>query len=420
VWERADLIEQSIPRMMTRGFAIAGFLICACDRTSTPEPHSSESRDQLVAADPPAGRGATSPNVVSTARGVLLTWLEPRDDKSHRLRFARSAGAGWSAATTIAEGSNIVANWADVPSLVEQQDGVLVAHWAEKISQSAPHAYNVVLARSTDAGVTWNRLGSPHGDGTATEHGFVSLVPATSSVLAIWLDGRETAKGNGPTMLRAARIDGEKIGDEQIVDERVCDCCSTAAANTSSGPVVVFRDRSSDEVRDPWIARLADGNWSTSRAVNVDGWTIAGCPVNGPAIAARGRDVAVAWYTLANQRPTVRLAFSGDAGATFEPAIEIDVPLGARAPIGRVDVALDGSDAIVSWMVAERDVGRLLVRRVTRQRRMGPELELTTLSADRSSGFPRLELAGDDLWLVWTDSQARTLRARRIARTALK
>lgn len=96
------------------------------------------------------------------------------------------------------------------------------------------------------------------------------------------------------------------------------------------------------------------------------------------------------------------------------------MPLGTRAPIGRVDVALDGSDAIVIWMVAERDIGRLLAKRVTRQRRVGPELEVTTLTADRSSGFPRFELAGDDLWLVWTDSQARTLRAGRIARTALK
>ena len=59
-----------------------------------------------------------------------------------------------------------------------------------------------------------------------------------------------------------------------LVDDRVCDCCQTAAALTSDGPVVVYRDRTEDEIRDIHISRLIDGAWTESRAVSDDGWYI--------------------------------------------------------------------------------------------------------------------------------------------------
>ena len=391
-------------------------LVSACDRSATPP--IIDRAPALVALDPPSARGATSPNLVATANGALLTWLEPTEGKAHRLRFARFTGGAWSTATTITEGADLIANWADVPSIAQQQDGVLVASWAEKVPAPAAHAYDVVLARSVDRGATWKRLGSPHHDGTATEHGFVSLVPAAASTLVVWLDGRATVAPAGATMLRAASV-AEAIGDEQVVDDRVCDCCSTAAAATAEGAVTVFRDRSEEEVRDPSIARNVKGAWS-SRPVHVDGWTIAGCPVNGPAIAASGYDVAVAWYTVAGQRSTVRVAFSSDAGASFDCPIDVDVPHEARSPVGRVDVVRDGADALVSWIAAEREDARLVVRRVSRDGRLGPELEIARVDAGRDSGFPRIENVGDELLVTWTDTRAGVLRAVRIQRAAFK
>ena len=129
----------------------------------------------------------------------MLTWLEPVDAvrPAHRLRVAKLAGGTWSTPTTIAEGPTIVANWADIPSVARQDNGTLVAHWAEKSAVPARHGYDVVLARSTDGGATWRRLGFPYRDGTETEHGFVSLIPDGDAILAFWLDGRATAKGEG-------------------------------------------------------------------------------------------------------------------------------------------------------------------------------------------------------------------------------
>lgn len=403
---------------MSARYAVVLVLIAACDRSTAPAPTPVA---KLAPIDPPAARGAMAPNLVAAGDGVLLTWLEPVDDKrtAHRLRFARFSRGSWSSATTITEGPRVLANWADVPSIAQQRDGIIVAHWAEKMA-AAPHAYDAVVARSADGGMTWNRLGTVHRDGTATEHGFVSLVPDGASTLALWLDGRAMADGAaGATMLRAASI-GETIGTEQVVDDRVCDCCSTAAAMTADGPAVAFRDRSPGEVRDPGIARRTTGRWSPPHAVHADGWNIPGCPVNGPAIAAVGREVAVAWYTLAAQRPTVRIAFSADAGATFERPIEVDAPRGARSPIGRVDVVIDRpGTAIVSWVAAEREAGRLLVRRIARDGRGSAELELTAISASRDGGFPRIESLADDLVFAWTDTLTATVRAARIARIAI-
>ncbi|MEQ9322178.1 MAG: sialidase family protein, partial [Polyangiaceae bacterium] len=148
---------------------------------------------------PPVGPGAMAPRLRALGSELLLTWIEPVASsnaqgraKRHRVRFSRLAEATWTPATTISEGAEIVANWADAPSAMRGGDGALVASWAEKSGDKA-YAYDVVLGRSVDGGASWKRLGLAHDDGTASEHGFVSLVPEANGVRAFWLDGRLTA-----------------------------------------------------------------------------------------------------------------------------------------------------------------------------------------------------------------------------------
>ena len=104
----------------------------------------------------------------------------------------------------------------------------------------------------------------PHHDGTPTEHGFASLFQAPGAGLGlVWLDGRamKAAKPDeepsGSMGLRAAVFDrqGAQVS-ETVVDDRVCECCPTAVAVTSEGPIVAFRDRSQDEIRDIYVSRL--------------------------------------------------------------------------------------------------------------------------------------------------------------------
>lgn len=398
-------------------------MLAACKSRSDPPPPPPEPTTTATSLparsiDPPAEPGALAPNLRAGRDGVLATWLEPAGEGSHRLRFASWANGAWSAPVTIVEDARIVANWADVPSVAQAGDGALVAHWAEASGGEA-YAYDAVVARSTDGGTTWKRIGALHDDGTPTEHGFVSLLGEPDRVRAFWLDGRATATGGAMT-LRTATV-AETIDAGEVVDDRVCDCCSTAAVSTADGPLVAFRDRSDDEIRDIAASRLDAGRWSAPAAIHRDGWQIAGCPVNGPALAARDRRVAIAWYSYAESTHRVRAAFSDDGGASFGPPIEIDAPRAGRAPLGRVSIALaENGTAIVGWLASAREDAAVLVRRVARDGTVGAEVQVGANLAGRDAGFPRIALAGDALVVAWTEPGAASrLRAMEVPLAAI-
>src|SRR5687768_13845898 len=257
--------------------------------------------DTLVS---PAASGSGEPNLTTGTDGrVYLSWLEPEGDSVHSLRFSTLEEGGWSAPRTIARRSDFFVNWADFPSLIPLSDRILAAHWLQR-SGSAKYAYEVRIAHSTDSGGTWSEPLVPHRDGTATEHGFVSLFPFRDSLGAIWLDGRNfarAAKGESADMMlvMASVAPAGAAGPEHILDDRVCDCCQTSQAVTSSGPIVVYRDRLDGEIRDISIVRWSDSGWTDGTVIHPDRWKIDACPVNGPATAAEGQRVAVAWFTNA-------------------------------------------------------------------------------------------------------------------------
>jgi hypothetical protein len=207
--------------------------------------------------------------------------------------------------------------------------------------------------------------------------------------------------------LRARTLDPSGApAAETLVDDRICDCCQTDAALTSRGVVVVYRDRSEGEIRDIYASSLIDGRWTEGRAVHADGWVIPACPVNGPAVDARGDDVAVAWFSAPGDSARVQIAFSTDAGATFGPPTRLD----AGNPGGRVDVALmpDGS-AVALWIErgsggGEGQAAEIRVRRVRPDGAVGAPALVTASSAERASGFPRMVPdAHGRLVFAWTD-----------------
>ena len=351
----------------------------------------------------PALEGSIGPNLSVAPDGrVLLSWIDRLGNGRHALRFSVKQGDGWSAPRVIAEGADWFVNWADFPSIVALPDGSLAAHWLVK-SAAATYAYDVRIARSTDGGTHWSAPIVPHRDGTPTEHGFVSLFPARDGRLAAaWLDGRE----GGTMTLRYAAVgpDGA-MQDEALLDARVCDCCQTSAAVTAKGPLVVYRDRSGQEVRDIAVVGLRAGRWSEPRGLPADGWEIQGCPVNGPAVAASGGRVAVAWFTAANDAPRVRLAFSNDAGTSFGAAVRVD----DGNPLGRVDVALlDDGSAVVSWVESSPEGGSLRVRRIPADGEPGAAAIVLPAGAKLGNGFPQMARSRDALVFAWTAGLVKT------------
>ena len=388
---------------------------------SQPRPDAARPAAGLDSIGSPAGPGSAEPSLAVAPDGrVFMTWLEPLES-GHALRFAALDGTRWSAARTIRTGRDFFVNWADFPSIEVLDGSRLAAHWLQR-GNGGTYNYGVRIALSSDGGATWSAPIQPHRDSSRTEHGFVALwrEPTPAGALgAVWLDGRKVKPGRDPgneMMLMGTTLDARgRLGPEARLDERTCDCCQTAAAMTAAGPIVAYRDRSPDEIRDIHVTRRVGGTWTAGAPVHRDGWKVDYCPVNGPAVSAAGRRGALAWFTGAQERPRVQLAFSDDAGATFGGPVRID----GGSPAGRVDVALlpDGG-ALVTWI--ERtggDTAAVRARRVTRDGKAGPALTVAASSAQRASGFPRMAVTGGDVVFAWT-APGRPSRVR-VARTPL-
>jgi hypothetical protein len=394
------------PRRLRRACG-AGLLLAAAFAGCDPRTETAPAIGEITPVASPAGAGSGMPQLTTAPDGrVLLSWLEPVGERVYALRLSILQDGGWSAPTTVVERPDFFVNWADFPSAVALPDGRLAVHWLERIAE-ATYAYGVRVAQSLDGGRTWSAPVTPHRDTSPQEHGFVTLFARGDSLAAVWLDGRNFegheghhGEGGAEMMLLYTTIAADgSLGPELALDTRVCDCCQTAAAHTDAGPVVVYRDRSPEEIRDISIVRLRDGAWTAPQAVHADGWHITGCPVNGPAIAAEGSQVAVAWFTAAQDTARVRVAFSDDDGASFTPPLRVD----DGDPIGRVDVVmLDDGSALVSWLERTEDGAEVRVRSVNRTGRLTPAQTVAASEAARASGFPRMTRLGDEVWFAWT------------------
>ena len=346
--------------------------------------------------DPPAAPGAMAPQLAASRDGgAWLSWLEPHGD-GHRLRVARFGGGAWGEPATVVAGEAFFANWADVPSVAEDGKGTLLAHWLEMTGEGA-YDYGIELARSTDGGATWSRLGPLHADGVPAEHGFVTLLgDPDGGFEAFWLDGREMPAG-GPMTLRAARVGPDGPAAERLLDEKVCDCCPTAAARTADGLLVAYRDRTDEEVRDNLVMVRHGDRWSAPQPIADEGWRIAACPVNGPAVAVADGRAAVAWFTAADDRPRVEAAWRRPDGGFGPPALVDD-----RRPLGRVGAAsLPDGSAAISWLSAD---GGVRVRRLRPDGSLGAPLLLARTSTARASGIPRVVGTSEALLVAWVEA----------------
>jgi hypothetical protein len=326
------------------------------------------------------------------------------------LRIARFTNGAWSQPLTVVERNDFFVNWADFPSVLEDKSGVLFAHWLQK-SGKGVYAYDVRMATSKDGGRTWSAPFLLNRDGKQNEHGFASLAALPGGgVGATWLDGRNMPEGKeeGEMSIRYASVDaGGSIRADAALDTRTCECCTTGMAMTANGPVVVYRDRSREDVRDIAFVRRTKEGWTKPRLLHADGWKIAGCPVNGPQIDAIGSRAAVAWFTAANDRGRAFVAFSADSGATFGNPIGID----DGKPVGRVDVLmLDADTALVTWLEQTASGAEIRARRVRRNGTIDPATKVADSGTARGSGFPRIARVGRDVYFTWTEQSATAKR----------
>lgn len=340
---------------------------------------------------------------------LLTTWLETEPNSSRTaLRFVNlelgpDGGASEPVSRTIVESERVVANWADFPRVLALTEVDWIVCFLERLGEGK-YDYGVRITATRDAGATWSEPRWLHEHVGPGEHGFVSLARVDErTALAVWLDGRDLRETeNGPmgaTGLYARRValDGE-LGSERLLDPRVCDCCQTDVVVLGDGSALVaYRDRTEDEIRDVKVLRLTD---DAARPVfdSLERFRFEGCPVNGPAIAARGDQVALVWFApeLAGGG-RVRMVTSHDRGATFQAATTLDddalgrVEVGFRAGRGlaiaieAVAVWLDDAGPRREWRFAvfQPSTHASPLARVVEFGELGPTRD------GRESGFPR-------------------------------
>ena len=355
-----------------------------------------------------------------------LSWLENLNDSSVVLLHTTLEDSGFTSPQEIAQGSNWFVNWADFPSVAvfPGEGDQIAAHWLQKRAIGT-YDYDVRVSISEDSGNSWNPSFILHQDGIAAEHGFVTLLPLNNGrIMGTWLDGRNTKMENesmdasedghhpmgGAMTLRSAEFDTNgQLYAEAELDARVCDCCQTDVALAKNGPVVVYRDRSDKEVRDISIVRSVEGQWTKPQSIAQDNWEIMGCPVNGPAIAANGDQVVIAWFTGARDSFKVQAIFSSDGGASFSEPLRVD----DGDPSGRVDVVWkDNEQAIVSWVETVEEEGEVRIALVNPSGKVGSSSTLTTINPSRRSGFPILEKKQDQYYLAFTEVAQKETRVR--------
>ena len=355
-------------------------------------------------ASPAPSNSSLSRLVRDEAGQVYLSWVN-QDNELAQLVYSKLMDTGWSNPIVIGEGADWFINWADFPML-SVSNGNMAAHWL-RISDDGAYDYDIEARFYDEKNRKWSEKRVIHTDGVSAEHGFVSMLPISeqgeTNTLITWLDGRNTKAGEeyGEMTLRAGIFDslGETLSEWEI-DHRVCDCCQTSTAMTAKGPLVVYRDRSSDEIRDISMVRYSSGEWTKPRTIHDDKWQINGCPVNGPAVSAKDDQVAVAWFTAKEDTPKVQLALSSDSGDTFSEPIVIASP----ETNGRVDTAILKADAIaVSWIDITEAHAKIMLSLFSSQGVLLHTSVVAKTSASRRSGFPIIESVGDSVFVTWTD-----------------
>ena len=371
-----------------------------------------ERAEAPVLLNSPAGDSCAEPYLFTDAKNLVhLSWVEKKG-KSSTLRFATLNNGEWSQPTVIRGGNNWFVNWADYPVLSSDANTNMLAHFLEK-SDTAKFTYDIKIVASADGGKTWSQPTTLHDDGKKAEHGFVSIVPYNDHFVVAWLDGRKTAMEgehsgheghHGEMTLRGALLDqtGKKTNEWEL-DDRICDCCQTSVAITDNGPIVVYRDRSTEEIRDMSIVRYVNGAWTEPKNIFADEWKIAGCPVNGPRADAVGNNLAIAWFSMKENNGEVKLVFSEDGGVTFKTPVRIN----EGKTIGRVDVVMmNETTAVVSWM----EGATIKVVKVKKDGTKAKPVIIAESSDARSSGFPQMTKAGNQLIFAWTDSKTKSIK----------
>ncbi|MBL8137236.1 MAG: exo-alpha-sialidase [Acidobacteria bacterium] len=333
-------------------------------------------RDQVTLAVPRHNNAA--PWVASAGRFVAVTWGAALDGKWD-IYLATSADEGRTFGTPVrvntVDGDGRVGG--EIPPRVALHlpagasvPQVVVA-WNAK-----DQGTEIKIARSRDFGKTFAAPASLQAPGAAGDRGWHALtIDAQGLAHVVWLDHRglaeakaqagaaaaghaahEAAALDGVAMAMKSRLHYATYGDratpEQMLAPGVCYCCKTALAPTAKGVLATWRHVYDGNMRDVAFTLLGTSGAAAPPRISADGWSINGCPDDGPALAVDASDrVHAIWPTvIPGDEPVGALFYASKAAAA--PAFgarQRVTTLGSPKP-SHPQVTLDGTGHLfVAW-----------------------------------------------------------------------
>ena len=195
---------------------------------------------------------------------------------------------------------------------------------------------------------------------------------------------------------------------EHVLTMGVCYCCKTAIAAGPGGRIVAaWRHVYPGNLRDIAVATSTDGGrtFSPPARASEDGWSIDGCPENGPSVAVDGGRhdaprVADGARAAANRRGA--LFYAAGRGATLSPRLRIPT-LASRDPEHVQLATADGRSLAVAWDEVVSGRRGVVLRRLSRaqgQTTVGPA---TLVSEGREARHPALAITDRGLLVAWTE-----------------
>jgi hypothetical protein len=208
------------------------------------------------------------------------------------------------------------------------------------------HGSDVVRPAGTDRGVVFYTRMNDHGTAFEAErnvvHGGAGLdagtVAADSSghVYVAWHAGVAGGSGESSRRLFVARSSdsGRTFESETAVSDAslgACGCCGVGAMATGSNELyVLFRSAVANVRRDTYLLTSRDAG-ASYRAVKLQDWDIAACPMSSYSLAQNADTVVAAWETagqvywtkLTSSTPTI-VSAPGAASNRKHPALAIN------------------------------------------------------------------------------------------------
>lgn len=296
----------------------------------------------------------------------------------------------------------------------------------------ATGANTIVSARSDDGGRTFTTSRQLQQPGATGNRGWASLASDARAAHVLWLDHRRrpaatpamhqhgaaatTPAAPAPPGPPAARVARDGVAEaqlsslyyrgaagEQELAQGVCYCCKTAAAVAPDGTIyAAWRHVYPGNMRDIAVTRSRDQGRSFAAPVRVsrDGWSIDGCPEDGPDLGIdAGGGVHLVWPSVTQTAEPYKALFysTSSDGATFAARVRIS-PEGRNIAHPHIAVSAAGARAIL-WDELAGGRRRVYLRRAG----SGAFADTSVLSGATTASHPVAAFSNETLLVAWSE-----------------